>query len=320
MELSVLGRYLIESELGRGAMGVVYKATDPMLERTLAIKTIIMAPGGEWSEHYERRFYQEARAAAGLNHPNIVTIYDVGKSGDVVFMAMEFIAGVELRALLGIGQPLAAGRSLSIAVQVAEGLAYAHEHGVVHRDIKPANIMVVADGPVKITDFGLARRRASPDVTQTGNSSGSPRYMSPEQALGKRADHRTDIFSLGVVLYEMLAGVAPFGGENEMALTYQIVNLAPPAPNALNPGAPKRVDHVVARMLAKPPDERYQSARELARDLRECERQLHGPGEAIAAQPLPAAAISADARPAIVDPAKTGALEKNRERTRRSDA
>ena len=133
--------------------------------------------------------------------------------------------------------------------------------------------------------------------------------MSPEQALGKRADHRTDIFSLGVVLYEMLAGVAPFGGENEMALTYQIVNLAPPAPNALNPEAPKRVDHVVARMLAKPPDERYQSARELARDLADCARQLHVPEEAIPAQPLPAAAISADARPAIVDPAKTGALE-----------
>ena len=319
MELSVLGRYLIESELGRGAMGVVYKATDPMLERTLAIKTIIMAPGGEGSAHYERRFYQEARAAAGLNHPNIVTIYDVGKSGDVAYMAMEYIAGVELRALLGIGQPLAAGRSLSIAVQVAEGLAYAHEHGVVHRDIKPANIMVTSGGPVKITDFGLARRRASPDATLTGNSSGSPRYMSPEQALGKRADHRTDIFSLGVVLYEMLAGIAPFGGENEIALTYQIVNLAPPAPSAVIRGSPKRLDRIVARMLAKPPDERYQSARDLAHDLAECARQPHVPEEAVPAQPFPAAAISADAQPAIVDPATTEALGKSRERTRRSD-
>ena len=319
MDRPVLGRYLIESELGRGAMGVVYKATDPMLERTLAIKTIQMPPGGEGSEHYERRFYQEARAAAGLNHPNIVTIYDVGKSGDVAYMAMEFIAGVELRALLEIGQPLSAARALSIAAQVAEGLGYAHEHGVVHRDIKPANIMVVADGPVKITDFGLARRRASADVTLSGNMSGSPRYMSPEQALGKRADHRTDIFSLGVVLYEMLAGVAPFGGENEIALTYQIVNLAPPAPNVVNPMAPRSVDQVVARMLAKPPDERYQSAREVARDLAECAQLLHLSDQAAPARPLPAAAISAGAQPVIVDPATTGALERSRERTRRSD-
>ncbi len=306
MDNPVLGRYLIESELGRGAMGVVYKATDPMLERTLAIKTVNMDPGGEGSRHYEARFNQEARAAAGLNHPNIVIIYDVGKSGDVAYMAMEFIAGVELRVLLEFGQPLSPARALSIAVQVAEGLAYAHEHGVVHRDIKPSNIMVVADGPVKITDFGLARRRVSADVTLSGTMLGSPRYMSPEQALGKRADHRSDIFSLGVVLYEMLTGVAPFGGENEFALAQQIMNFAPPAPSAVISEVPKGVDSVVARMIAKLPDERYQSARELARDLAQCVQQLR----------LPEAA---DARPAVVDLAKTVALEPGGERTRRSD-
>lgn len=305
MENPVLGRYLIESELGRGAMGVVYKATDPMLERALAIKTINMDSAGEGSKHYETRFYQEARAAAGLNHPNIVTIYDVGKSGEVAYMAMEFIAGVELRVLLAFGQPLSPARALSIAVQVAEGLAYAHEHGVVHRDIKPANIMVVADGPVKITDFGLARRRVSADVTLSGSALGSPRYMSPEQALGKRADHRSDIFSLGVVLYEMLTGVAPFGGENEFALAQQIISFVPPAPSAVISEVPKGVDHVVARMIAKPLDERYQSARELARDLAQCVQQLDVPGRADA--------------PAAVDPGKTAALEPSGERTRRSD-
>jgi serine/threonine-protein kinase len=319
MEAPALGRYLIESELGRGAMGVVYRATDPLLERTLAIKTVNMTSGGEGSEHYEKRFYQEARAAAGLNHPNIVTVYDVGKSGEVAYMAMEFIAGVELRALLAVGHPLSPGRSLSIAAQVAEGLAYAHEHGVVHRDIKPANIMVVANGPVKITDFGLARRRASADVTLSGDMSGSPRYMSPEQALGKRADHRSDIFSLGVVVYEMLTGVAPFGGENEIALTSQIVNLAPPAPGAVNSQVPKRVDHVIARMLAKPLDERYQSAKDVARDLRECERLLAVADAVALPEPLPAVALSPGSQPAIIDAAKTTALDKSRERTRRSD-
>ena len=319
MEHPALGRYVIESELGRGAMGVVYKATDPMLERALAIKTINMDSGGEGSKHYETRFYQEARAAAGLNHPNIVTIYDVGKSGDVAYMAMEFIAGVELRVLLEFGQPLSPARALSIAAQVAEGLAYAHEHGVVHRDIKPANIMVVADGPVKITDFGLARKRVSADMTLSGSVLGSPRYMSPEQALGKRADHRSDIFSLGVVLYEMLTGVAPFGGENEFVLAQQIMNFAPPAPSAVISEVPKGVDHVVARMIAKLPDERYQSARELARDLAQCVQQFHLTEGAMPTQPPPARAISADARPAVVDLAKTVALEPSGERTRRSD-
>ena len=324
MEAPAFGRYLIESEIGRGAMGVVYRATDPLLERTLAIKTVNLTPGGEGSEHYEKRFYQEARAAAGLNHPNIVTVYDVGKSGELAYMAMEFIAGVELRVLLAVGHSLSPGRSLSIAAQVAEALAYAHEHGVVHRDIKPANIMVVANGPVKITDFGLARRRASADLTLSGEMSGSPRYMSPEQALGKRADHRSDIFSLGIVLYEMLTGSAPFGGDNEIALISQIVNLAPPAPGAVNADVPKHVDHVIARMLAKPLDERYQSANEMASDLRQCERLLAAPEPAAPepaapARPLPASAISADARPAVVDAARLLALEQSRERTRRSD-
>ena len=285
MEAAKLGRYAILSELGRGAMGVVYKATDTALERTVAVKTVNMALEREGAEKYEARFYQEARAAGSLNHPNIVTVYDVGKEGNVVYMAMEFIEGAELRSLLGAGRALPVSQAVSIAAQVAEGLAYAHEHGVVHRDIKPANIMVLAEGPVKITDFGIARMRASNDeLTQSGMMLGSPKYMSPEQVIGKRADHRSDIFSLGVILYEMLAGAAPFSGENVTALMYQIVNFAPPVPSAVNPAVPELLNFIVAKLLAKPLEERYQTAQELASDLRNCERQISTP--AAITQPL----------------------------------
>jgi serine/threonine-protein kinase len=285
MEATKLGRYAILSELGRGAMGVVYKATDTALERTVAVKTVNMALEREGAEKYEARFYQEARAAGSLNHPNIVTVYDVGKEGNVVYMAMEFIEGAELRSLLSAGRALPVSQAVSIAAQVAEGLGYAHEHGVVHRDVKPANIMVLADGPVKITDFGIARMRASNDeLTQSGMMLGSPKYMSPEQVIGKRADHRSDIFSLGVILYEMLAGAAPFSGENVTALMYQIVNFAPPVPSAVNPAVPELLNFIVAKMLAKPLEERYQTAQELANDLRNCERQISTP--AAITQPL----------------------------------
>jgi len=272
MEQPQLGRYIIDSEIGRGAMGVVFKATDSVLQRTVAVKTVNMAMEKDHADKYEARFYQEARAAGALNHPNIVTVYDAGKAGEVVFMAMEYIQGVELRSLLVEGQPMGVSQAISIAAQVAEGLGYAHQRGVVHRDIKPANIMVVSDGPVKITDFGIARMRASADLTQTGVMLGSPKYMSPEQVIGKRADHRSDIFSLGVILYEMLAGAAPFAGENVTALMYQIVNFAPPAPSEVNRHVPEMLDFVVAKMLSKPLEERYQDAREVAKDLRECER------------------------------------------------
>jgi eukaryotic-like serine/threonine-protein kinase len=282
MEAPKLGRYLIQSELGRGAMGIVYRATDSVLERTVAVKTVNMALEQDGADRYEARFYQEARAAAGLNHPNIVTVHDVGKSGDVMFMAMEYIEGVELRSLMGEGQRVGIAQAVSIAAQIAEGLAYAHQRGVVHRDIKPANIMVVPSGPVKITDFGIARRRAASELTQTGMLLGSPKYMSPEQVIGKRADHRSDIFSLGVILYEMLCGAAPFSGENVTALMYQTVNFVPPPPSSVNSAVPEMLDFIIAKMLAKPVEERYQDANQVASDLRECERQL----AAAAGQPV----------------------------------
>jgi serine/threonine-protein kinase len=314
-----LGRYTIQSELGRGAMGVVYKAIDSVLERTVAIKTVNMALEQEGADRYEARFYQEARAAAGLNHPNIVTVHDVGKAGDVIFMAMEYIEGVELRTLMGEGQRVGVSQAVAIAAQIAEGLAYAHQRGVVHRDIKPANIMVVPNGPVKITDFGIARRRSSSDLTQTGMLLGSPKYMSPEQVIGKRADHRSDIFSLGVILYEMLCGSAPFNGENVTALMYQTVNFVPPAPSSLNDAVPELLDYIVAKMLVKPLEERYQDAQEVARDLRECEKQLALP-LAATQPPRPGAPSAEEPVPQLVDThAKTVVMAQPVNRTREAD-
>src|SRR5437588_3335146 len=315
MQAPQLGRYVIQSELGRGAMGVVYKATDSVLQRTVAVKTVNMALESTGIGNYEARFYQEARAAGSLNHANIVTVYDVGKAGDIAYMAMEFIEGVELRSLIGEGLVLPVAQAISIGAQVAEGLGYAHQHGVVHRDIKPANIMVVANGPVKITDFGIARMRGTGDLTQTGMLLGSPKYMSPEQVIGKRADHRSDIFSLGVILCEMLCGAAPFNGENVTALMYQIVNFMPPAPSTLNAAVPEMLDYVVAKMLAKPLEERYQDATEVARDLHECERQLAG--LAATQSTRPGATDAPAPEPKLVDgEAKTIVLGPSMSRTR----
>ena len=299
--LTHLGRYEILAELGQGSMGVVYKARDPALDRVVAIKTInLNLPKDELAE-YEARFYQEARAAGGLNHPNIVTIYDIGKSDRVAYMAMEFLEGEELRAILTAGQPLPIIQALDVALQVAEGLHYAHGRHIVHRDIKPANIMVVGDGLVKITDFGIARMRTNEVKTMTGMILGSPKYMSPEQVAGKRADHRADLFSLGVVLYEMVTGQTPFQGDSIHGIMYQILNSTPPAPSQRNPDLPEIVDLIVAKALNKNMEERYQSARDLVKDLQDCKEMLQGRATTAAKIPAeqlgePAAAPTATRR------------------------
>ncbi|MGE4112012.1 MAG: serine/threonine-protein kinase [Burkholderiales bacterium] len=264
-----LGRYDVVAEIGRGAMGVVYRAVDPMLERTVAIKTINMALDPGEMEHYEKRFTIEARAAGGLNHPNIVTIYDIGRSGDLAYMAMEFLEGRELKDLIA-GNELTPDRALDVAAQVADGLAYAHGHDVVHRDIKPANIMILGDGRVKITDFGIARMRTADVRTQTGVVLGSPRYLSPEQVLGKRCDARADTFSLGVIIYEMVTGQSPFNGMDVNSLMFQIVNFTPPPPSSVNTALPSMLDLIIAKALAKSADDRYATIAELAADLRAC--------------------------------------------------
>jgi len=266
--LSQLGRYEIVGELGHGAMGIVYEARDPLIDRKVAIKTINLGLALDEKEEYEGRFYQEAKAAGRLSHPNIVTIYDVGKSGDVAYIAMEFLEGRELRDIMNDGGLLPVDQVLDIVSQVARGLAYAHEHDIVHRDVKPSNIMVVRDGHVKITDFGIARMASSAVHTQTGMVLGSPKYMSPEQVMGKALDQRSDIFSLGVMLYEMLVGQAPLNGENVNAIMYQTLNAVPAPPSTLNPAAPEMVNFILAKALAKGLEDRYSNAKDFADDLR----------------------------------------------------
>lgn len=272
--ISQLGRYEVISELGQGAMGVVYKARDPLIDRIVAIKTINLGLAQEEKDEYEGRFYQEARAAGRLNHPNIVTIYDVGKSGDIAYIAMEFLQGCELRDLMREHEKLPVDQVLDMVAQVASGLAYAHEHEIVHRDIKPSNIMVIRDGHVKITDFGIARMASSAVRTQTGMVLGSPKYMSPEQVMGRVIDQRSDIFSLGVMLYEMLTGEAAFTGENINAIMFQTLNYIPAAPSALNSKVPEMLNFIVAKALAKGLDDRYQNAKDFAADLRACRETM----------------------------------------------
>ncbi|MBI5658456.1 MAG: serine/threonine protein kinase [Nitrosomonadales bacterium] len=272
--ISQLGRYEIVGEIGQGAMGTVYKAKDPLIDRIVAIKTINLDLADDEKEEYEGRFYQEAKAAGRLSHPNIVTVFDVGKSGDIAYIAMEFLQGRELRDILNDGKRIPVEQALDIVVQVAQGLAYAHEHNIVHRDVKPSNIMVVRDGHVKITDFGIARMESASVRTQTGMVLGSPKYMSPEQVMGKQIDRRSDIFSLGVMLYEVLAGQVPFAGENINAIMYQILNTVPPPPGALNPEVPGMLNFIVAKALAKEVADRYQNAKEFANDLRACRDKM----------------------------------------------
>ena len=280
--LKQLGRYRLLAELGRGAMGVVYKAEDPLINRSVAIKTIIMTDDPAGRADYEARFFQEAKAAGGLNHPNLITIHDVGREGDVAYMAMELLEGTELRELTARGR-LPLPFALDIVAQVADGLAHAHEHGVVHRDIKPGNIMIVRGRQAKIMDFGIARVHASDVRTQTGAILGSPRYMSPEQMTGQPVDRRCDIFSLGVLLHELAAGEPPFSAATVTQLMQQIATATPPPPSAANPAVPAMLDLIVARALEKQPDARYQGAAELAADLRACLAELGGTAASTAA-------------------------------------
>jgi serine/threonine-protein kinase len=262
------GRFRVVSELGRGAMGVVYRAEDATLGRTVAIKTISLTGGTKQERDvHEARFLQEARAAGSMSHPSIITIYEMGREGDIAFIAMELLDGRELREMIR-DVSLMPTQSVAIAASVADGLAYAHERGIVHRDIKPGNIMVLADGRVKIMDFGIARHNEPTVKTQTGVLLGSPQYMSPEQIVGQPFDHRADIFSLGLVLYEMLTGVKPFAGDDIPELTFKVANMAAKPPSHIAPDLPAVIDYIVARALKKKPEERYQAAAEFARDLR----------------------------------------------------
>lgn len=272
--IETLGRYKILSTIGQGAMGVVYKAVDPMIDRTVAIKTVNLSLNKDDLAEYEARFQQEIKAAGRLNHPNIVTIYDVGRNENMAYMAMEFLEGRELKDILADGECPPVSSTVDWIAQAAMGLAVAHENDIIHRDVKPSNIMIVRGGLAKITDFGIARMTASAVKTMTGLILGSPRYMSPEQVIGRTLDHRTDIFSLGVVLYESLTGKPPFDGDNVNAIMYATVNHPPAPPSGINLDVPAMLDLIVAKALAKTVDERYQNMAEFAHDLNEVKQQM----------------------------------------------
>ena len=222
---------------------------------------------------YEARFFREAKAAGAFNHPNVIIIYDVGRERDLAYIAMELLEGTELREIMA-NERIPLSLVLEIGAQVADGLAAAHERGVVHRDIKPANIMIVRGDQVKIMDFGIARLLTSQEQTQTGSLLGSPKYMSPEQIVGRTIDERSDLFSLGVVLYEMAAGVAPFSAPDVTQLMHQIGITVPRPPSLFNPAVPPMLDLIIGKAMAKDVSERYQSAGELAADLRACMSKL----------------------------------------------
>ena len=260
-----LGRYEIMREVGHGAMGVVYEAIDPNIGRRVALKTIRAGTLGTNAEEVAKRFKNEARAAGGLNHPNIVTIYDADEQNGILYLAMEFLPGVTLDVLLHAEQILKPGRAVDIVRQVCAGLEYAHSKGVVHRDIKPGNIMVSPTGAVKITDFGIAR--TANVMTMTGQVLGTPNYMSPEQVIGKTVDGRSDLFSVGVVLYEMVTGERPFDGQSITTIMYKIVHETPVAPNKLDQTIHPGLSRIIEKCLAKSPEERYQSSAEVSSAL-----------------------------------------------------
>ncbi len=265
MQLKNVGRYEIISELGRGAMGLVYKAKDPTIGRTVALKTMRLDIHGLEAEDMLRRFRNEAQAVGLLNHSNIVTIYDAAEWEGLFYIAMEFIEGTTLQHLLMQKRVLSAEEVVEISRQICKGLDYAHSLGIVHRDVKPANIMITSDGTVKIMDFGIAKTGGG--VTSTGQVLGTPNYMSPEQVKGKQLDGRSDLFSFGVVLYEMITGEKPFVGENVTTIIYKIVNESPTAPRDLDVTIHPGLSSVVTKALNKSPDERYQSGADLVRDL-----------------------------------------------------
>ncbi len=265
-----ISHYKILEKLGEGGMGVVYKAEDTKLKRTVALK--FLPPHLSASEEDKARFIQEAQAASAINHPNICTIHDIQDHEGSMFIVMEFVEGQTLREKSQASPP-SLKSAIDIGVQIAEGLAAAHEKGIVHRDIKPENIMVRKDGIVQIMDFGLAKLRGVTRLTKEGSTLGTAGYMSPEQVQGQDADHRSDIFSFGVLLYEMLAGQLPFKGVHETAIAYEIVNVDAAPMSSVKPEMDPELERIVLECLEKDPNERSQSAKQIAIDLKRARRE-----------------------------------------------
>lgn len=278
-EIKRFGRYEMVAELGRGAMGVVYKALDPQIGRTVAVKTVSLS-GQEPDEEKEfrLRFNHEAQAAGRLHHPGIVAIFDVGENpenGDP-YIVLEYVAGESLNRILSREKKLPLDRALQLVEEVAAALDYAHAQGVIHRDIKPGNILINEDGHAKIADFGIAKLNLA-HFTLPGKVLGTPAYMSPEQLSGEGVDGRSDLFSLGVILYAMVAGHSPFQGDSATTVCFKVANREPVAASALDLTLPRELDEVIARAMAKNPEERYQRGAELAEDVRQLQ-QTFKPG------------------------------------------
>jgi len=287
MEKPMLGRYQVEKELGKGAMGVVYLGKDPKIGRVVAIKTMALSQEFEGDELVEvkERFFREAETAGRLTHPNIVTIYDAGEEHDLAFIAMEFLKGRDLVPYTKKDALLPVPQVMSIVARVAEALGYAHQQNVVHRDIKPANIMYEPESDTpKVTDFGIARVTDS-SKTKTGMVLGTPSYMSPEQLAGKKVEGRSDLFSLGVTLYQMLSGSLPFTGDSMAQLMFKIANEPHADIRTVNPALPTCVAAVINKSLAKDPDQRYQTGEQMAKAIRLCLGTMNAPAK-------PAAAVS----------------------------
>ncbi len=278
-EIKRFGRYEIVAELGRGAMGVVYKARDPQIDRLVAVKTVSLR-GQEPDEEKEfrMRFMHEAQAAGRLHHPGIVAIFDVGENPENQdpYIVMEYVAGEPLNRILAREKKLPLATALQLAEEVADALDYAHAQGVIHRDIKPANILVTPDGHAKIADFGIAKLNLA-HFTLPGRVLGTPAYMAPEQLSGEGVDGRSDLFSVGVILYAMVTGHSPFQGDSATTVCFKVANREPVAASALDLNLPRELDDVISRAMAKDPEQRYQRGAEFAEDVRQLQ-QLLKPG------------------------------------------
>ena len=273
-KISDIGKYHIIELIGEGAMGVVYRARDSVLDRIVAIK--VMNDSIARQEDLRKRFLHEAQAAGSLQHPNVVCIYDLGEADGHLFIAMEFIQGVDLERLIELGEPLSLQAKLDIIIDVLTGVAFAHKRGIVHRDIKPANIRVAEDGRAKIMDFGVAHL-ASSSMTSTGSILGTPTYMAPEQITEGKTSPATDIFAVGGVLYQILTLMKPFDAPTLQNLFFKIITEKPRPVSELMPGLPPALDHIVEKAMAKEPSKRYASALEMANDLTNVRSKLSGP-------------------------------------------
>ncbi len=289
--LDHVGRYKITGEVGKGAMGVVYRATDPTIGRTVALKTMRVDVHGIEAEEMLQRFRNEAKAAGVMKHSNIVTIYDAGEQDGMFYIAMECIEGVTLHRLLTDKRVLPPDQVIEYSRQVCAGLDYAHSHGVVHRDVKPANLMIEADNTVKIMDFGIAKSGGT-GITTAGQVLGTPNYMSPEQVKGRALDGRSDLFSFGVILYEMVTGEKPFTGQNVTTIVYKIVHENPIPPRELDVTIHPGLSWIITKALSKAPDQRFQSGAELVAAL--VDYKSYGPAGELTTEVTTRATAAAD--------------------------